>query len=226
MNDPITMNDNRMPKRVLLVDDHPIVRVGLRQVIAGDARFIVVAEAGDGVEALRFARELSPQVIVMDIDLPGDDGLTVFGRLQAEGLQMPVVVLTIHKREALFNDAVRLGVSGFVLKENAVTELLDALATVVKGDLWFSPAFSGYWARRTGRQNQLRRENPGLDLLTPTERKVMQLISERLTTREIGVRLGSSPLTVETHRKNICRKLELEGSHPLLEFALRHRLDF
>jgi DNA-binding NarL/FixJ family response regulator len=197
----------------------------MRQVIAADPRFEVVAEAADGAEALRCVRELRPRLVVLDLDLPGMDGLEVARRLQAEGFQMPVVILTIHKRESVFNEALRLGVSGFVLKENAITELLGALAAAHRGEFWFSPELSKLRARREVRQATLLTVHPGLGQLTPSERRILRRIAENQTTRVIAEELGVSALTVETHRKNICRKLELQGSHRLLDFALRHRMD-
>lgn len=211
--------------RVLIVDDHPVFRAGLRQVIVADPRFSVVAEAADGDEALRCVREFRPDIAVVDLDLPKRDGLGVARELQRIGIQIPVVILTMHRRESLFNEAVDLGVSGFVLKENAVTDLLECLRASAKGETWYSPALSGLLGRRRSRHAVLVQERPGLADLTASERRVLRLVAENLTSREIAERLGVSPLTIETHRKNICRKLDLEGSHPLLQFALRHRSD-
>ncbi len=211
--------------RVLIVDDHPVFRAGLRQVIVGDPRFSVVAEAADGEEALRCVREFRPDIAVVDLDLPKRDGLGIARELQRIGIQIPVVILTMHRRESLFNEAVDLGVSGFVLKENAVTDLLECLRAASKGETWYSPALSGLLGRRRSRHAALVQERPGLADLTASERRVLRLVAENLTSREIAERLGVSPLTIETHRKNICRKLDLEGSHPLLQFALRHRSD-
>lgn len=217
------MNDSAQRVRILIVDDHPVVRAGVRQILAGDSRFEVVGEAGTPEEALRCARDLRPGVIVLDLELAGDNGFEVAKRLQAEGLQIPVVVLTMHRREAFFNEAVELGASGFVLKDNTVTELVDAVAAAVRGETWFSPSLSEFWARRSKVRADLVRQNPGVEDLTPTERKVVRAIAENRTTREIADEMRVSPLTIETHRRNICRKLGLVGSHPLLDFALRNR---
>lgn len=208
--------------RILLVDDHPLLRAGLRQVITSDPRFVVVGESSAGDEALRMASELRPDILILDVDLPGMDGMTVMRELQARGLQMPVVVLTMHKRESLLNEAIDLGASGFVLKDNAVTDLLEALRATARGERWYSPSLSNLLLRRNQRRRRLEETQPTLSALTPTERRVLRLVGENLTSREIASRLGISLLTVETHRRNICRKLGLEGSHPLLLFALKH----
>lgn len=208
--------------RILLVDDHPLLRAGLRQVITSDPRFVVAGESSAGDEALRMASELRPDILILDVDLPGMDGMTVMRELQARGLQMPVVVLTMHKRESLLNEAIDLGASGFVLKDNAVTDLLEALRATARGERWYSPSLSNLLLRRNQRRRTLEEAQPTLSALTPTERRVLRLVGENLTSREIASRLGISLLTVETHRRNICRKLGLEGSHPLLLFALKH----
>ena len=217
------MMQHSLTVRILIVDDHPVVRTGLRQILASDSRFEVVAEAGNSQEALRCARDLRPGVIVLDLELGGVNGLEVTRQLQAEGLQIPVVVLTMHRREAFFHEAVNLGASGFVLKENTVTELVDAVAAAARGETWFSPNLSEFWTNRSKVRADLMRETPGISDLTPKERKVVQAIAENRTTREIAEQMQVSPLTIETHRRNICRKLGLVGSHPLLDFALRNR---
>ncbi|MCC7374820.1 MAG: response regulator transcription factor [Verrucomicrobiales bacterium] len=217
------MSDLSQPVRILIVDDHPVLRAGVRQILASDPRFDVVAEAGNPEEALRCARDLCPGVVVLDLELGGASGFEVAKQLQAERLQIPVVVLTMHRREAFFNEAVELGASGFVLKENTVTELIDAVAAAARGETWFSPTLAEFWTRRSKVRADLVRENPEIADLTPTERKVLRAIAANRTTREIAEDMGVSPLTIETHRRNICRKLGLVGSHPLLDFALRNR---
>jgi len=216
---------NNPPTTVLIVDDHPVFRAGLRDVVGGDPKFRTIAEAGDGLEAVQCVQALNPDIVLLDLDLPRLDGLGVVRELQRLRLASSVVILTMHKRESLFNEAIDLGVSGFILKDNAVTDLLDCLKAVARGKIWYCPALSGLLGRRRARQTELLRKQPGLDDLTPAERRVLHLVADNLTSREIAERLSVSPLTIETHRKNICRKLALEGSHRLLQFALRHRSD-
>jgi len=209
--------------KVLIVDDHPLFRQGLRQMVETDRRFELVAEAGDGETALQLIHEKKPDIAVLDVNLPGLSGLEVAQRLQGKRVRTRIIILTMHKDEATFNRAVDLGVKGFVLKENAVQDILNSLATVSAGEHYLSPSISGYLVRRRGRAEALADKKPGLDDLTKAERRILKLIAEKKTSREIAAELFISPRTVEAHRANICAKLELRGSHSLLQFALENR---
>ena len=211
--------------RVLIVDDHPLFRQGLRQVVEADRRFELIAEAGDGAVALKLIQEKVPDVAVLDVNLPGMSGLEIARKLQGKGLATQLIILTMHKEEETFNLALDLGVKGFVLKENAVEDILNGLATVAKGEHYLSPSISGYLVRRRGRAEELATRTPGLEDLTRAERRVLKMIGEKKTSREIAAELFISPRTVEAHRAHICTKLELHGSHSLLQFALENRVD-
>lgn len=208
---------------VLIVDDHPLFRGGLRQVIASDPHFDLVGEAGDGEEALKLIQEKKPEVAVLDVNLPGMSGLEVTRMLQIRRLPTRVIMLTMHKEEETCNRALDVGAMGFVLKENASEEILKAIAAVAKGEHYLSSTISGYLVRRRNRAESLAAKKPGLDDLTKAERRILKLIAEKKTSREIGAELFISPRTVEAHRANICVKLELTGSHSLLQFALENR---
>lgn len=214
-----------MPGRikVLIVDDHPLFRQGLRQVVEADERFELVAEAGDGPTALDLIRKLKPDIAVLDINLPGASGLEVAGELQARRLPTAVVILTMYREEETFNRALDLGVKGYVLKENAVEDIISSLASVSRGEHYLSPSISSYLVHRRGRAETLSARRPGLDDLTKAERRILKLIAEKKTSREIAAELFISPRTVEAHRANICAKLDLRGSHSLLQFALENR---
>lgn len=214
-----------MPNRttVLIVDDHPLFRSGLRQVIADDPRFELIGETGDGEAALKLILEKKPNVAVLDVNLPGLSGLEIGRKLQAKRLPTHVIMLTMHKDEETCNRALDIGAKGFVLKENAIEEILKAIAAVAEGEYYLSSTITGYLVRRRNRAESLAAKKPGLDDLTKAERRILKLIAEKKTSREIGTELFISPRTVEAHRANISAKLELTGSHSLLQFALENR---
>jgi len=212
-----------MSTKLYIVDDHPLFRQGLRQTIESQPAFKVVGEAGDGETALREIRTLHPDVAVLDIELPQMDGLALTRALRSCRPPVHILVLTMHKSESMVNAALDCGVAGYVIKENAVAEVVNALKAIASGEVYLCPGVSGYLLRRRQRAAALREQKPGLDQLTPMERRVLKLVAENRTSREIAAELFISPRTVETHRANICAKLGLHGSHPLLQFTLEHR---
>jgi len=213
----------RPTTKVIIADDHPTFRLGLAAIIQRDARFQIVGEVGNGLEALELIRKHQPAMAVVDWDMPGMDGLELTRRVRQNNLATRIIILTMHEEESLFNEAMDVGVSGFVLKDHAVNDILDGLRAVDRGDVFLSPAVSNYLLRRSRRTADLRQLKPGLDQLTVMEKRVLKRVAENRTTKEIAKDLGVSPRTIETHRRNICQKLELAGSHRLLQFALKHR---
>jgi len=200
-----------------------VFRAGLKQVIAADPEFAILADAGDGPAALAAIRQHQPDIALLDLDLPKLSGLEIARALQRERLPVRVIILTMHSAEPLFNEALDAGVSGYVLKDNATVDVLSSLRAVARSGVYLSPAVSAYLVRRAQRAGCLTREQPGLAGLTPTERRVLKLIAVNRTSKEIGRELFISYRTVETHRSHICEKLALRGSHKLLQFALEHR---
>lgn len=209
--------------RVLIVDDHPLFRQGLRQVVESDSLFDLIGEVGDGKTALELIQEKKPDVAVLDVNLPGMSGLEVARELQRQRTSTLIIILTMYKEEETFNRALDVGVHGFVLKENAVDDIRNALLAVSRGEHYLSPSISGYLARRHTRSQQLAAQKPGLHDLTRAELRILKLISEKKTSRQIAAELFISIRTVEAHRANICTKLDLSGSHSLLQFALENR---
>ena len=206
--------------RILIADDHPIFRSGLRQVIESDERMSVVAEAEDGASALKLIREHKPDIVVLDINMPGVTGFQVAEAMRTENLSSEVVLLTMHSEEAMFTKALSLGVRGYVLKDSATTDIVNCLHAVRKGENYTSAELTKYlFKRATGQSPPVE----GLDSLTPTERRVLALIAEYLTSREIADKLGVSVRTIENHRNTICAKLDVHGSHALMKFALQHQ---
>ncbi len=208
---------------IVVADDHPLMRKGIIGVIQEHGRWNVVGEASDGEEALRLVEELHPHVLIIDIDMPRLNGLEVANILQKKQLPVKVIVLTMYDNETMFHRAVDLGVMGYVLKDSVVTETLDALRNVLAGKYYLSPSVSGFLARRGRMDTGAAALAVGVSKLTPTERKVLRLIAENRTTKEIANELFISVRTVETHRSNICQKLDLHGTNALLRFALAHR---
>ncbi len=209
--------------RLVIADDHPIFRAGLRAVLARSPEIQVVAEAGDGAEALEQVRQFNPDVALVDIDMPRCDGLQFAAAIRDSKLAVKVVVLTAHPQKEMFDAFLDLGVAGYVLKENASSELIACLKAVAAGDPYVSPSLTRLLLRRRQAADQLRSERPGIDRLTPAERRILRLIADDKTSKEIASLLGVSPNTVDNHRANICEKLGLRGTHSLLKFAFDNK---
>jgi DNA-binding NarL/FixJ family response regulator len=209
--------------RVMIVDDHPLFRQGLRQAIGGDSRFEVIGEADNGQTALNCILDLRPEVAVLDVNLPGLNGLEVAAALRAKKLRVSIVILTMLKDEQAFNKALNLGIHGYVLKENAAEEILNCIAAVSRNEAYVSPSLTDFLLRRRSRAESLASHKPGLDDLTVAEKRILKRVALGKTTKEIAAELFISPRTVESHRANICEKLELIGANRLLQFALENR---
>jgi DNA-binding NarL/FixJ family response regulator len=209
--------------KLIIVDDHPLFRRGLREVIEEKSNFQIVGEASDGEEAMRLALELKPGIAVVDIDMPRLNGLEMVRALRKLDLPLATIFLTMYKEEDMFNAAMDLGVKAYVLKENAAEEILAALEKVIHGETFISPSMSYMKQRRSDRVQQLLVSKPQIDELTSAERRILKLIAEDRTSKEIADVLQISFKTVENHRLNICHKLNLHGSHSLLKFAFDNK---
>lgn len=208
--------------RILIADDHPVVRQGLRLAIEADGQLKIVAEVSDGRSALEQIRKLLPAIAVLDIDMPGLDGFAVAREVRDRQLAVEIIFLTVHRDERFYDEALRLGTKGYVLKDSALTDIVSSIRAVAAGQHYASPALTSYLIK--GRKAQQPSVHvTGLADLTPTERRILSLIAEYKTSREIGDALHISPRTVQTHRTNICTKLELQGTHALMKFALDHK---
>jgi DNA-binding NarL/FixJ family response regulator len=155
--------------------------------------------------------------------MPGMGGFAVARELQKERLAVAVIFLTIHSEEDMFNEALDVGALGYVLKESAVSDIAAAIKSAATGQHYISPSISGFLVNRGRRGAALEKENPTLNDLTPSERRILKLIAEDKSSKEIGELLFISHRTVENHRTNICQKLGLSGSHALVRFALKHK---
>lgn len=213
-------------RAVLIADDHPIFRAGLREVIAQDSALLLVAEAGDGPTALRLIRERKPAVAVLDLDMPGMSGLELARNVVQAKLPVALIILTMYKEARVFHEAIEAGILGYVLKENAVDDLLECIHSVLEGTAFISPSLSSLLLGREARTKSFLEEKPELQTLTATERRILALIANNLTSKEIADQIGVSIHTVENHRANICHKLNLRGSHSLLKFAFDNKQRF
>jgi two-component system, NarL family, response regulator DegU len=209
--------------RIVIADDHPIFRKGLRSTIEADAKLKIVAEAEDGEQALDLIQTLKPDIAILDMEMPNKSGFEVIQEVREKKSPVAVIFLTMHKDERFFNAALDHGAKGYVLKESAVNDIIASIKAVASGDNFISPQLSTYLLDRRSKAASLKEQKPGLDNLTPTERQVLRLIAANKTSKEIADGLCISSRTVEKHRANISEKLELHGSHALLNFALEHK---
>jgi DNA-binding NarL/FixJ family response regulator len=210
---------------IVLVDDHPVVRKGLKLSIEEDARMKVVAEAGDGEAALGLIKKLNPQLALLDIDMPKLGGLGVAKEIIRLGLKTQIIFLSFHRDEDFFRAAIDIGGRGYLLKDSAMDEIVTAINTVIAGQVYMSSAIALQLLQSTGVTSDTRNGSLIGDL-TPSERRILLLIADGLSSKEIGTELSIHYRTVENHRTNICRKLGIEGANALLRFAVQHKGNF
>ena len=171
----------------------------------------------------RLIENYQPDVVVADVNMPQMGGLELARKIKDKKLQAALVFLTMHKDEAMFNAAMDVGVIGYVLKDTAITDITDCIKTVSSGKHYITPSLSHYLFNRSRKNVAFTEQTDGLNSLTKTERRVLRLIAEEKTSKEIGEMLFIHPRTVDNHRTNICRKLDIHGSNALLRFALKHQ---
>lgn len=212
------------PIRVLLADDHTLVRAGFRMLLHSLPGIEVVAEADDGREALRLVATEQPDVILMDIAMPGLNGLEAAARVVREFPHVRIIMLSMHALEEYALHALRVGAAGYLLKDADTGELELAIRAVAGGETYLSPKVSRYvtdYVRRTGGQAGLDREISPLERLTPRQREVLQLIAEGHATQEIARMLNISVKTVETHRAQLMKRLDIHDIAGLVRYAIR-----
>jgi DNA-binding NarL/FixJ family response regulator len=207
------------PIRLLLADDHIMVRAGIGGLLARLPDVEIVGETGDGHEALRLAETLRPNVVLLDIGMPGLNGLEVAARLAKLDPAIRVVILSMHSTEEYVLQALRAGAAAYLLKGSAVAELEVAIRAVTRGETYLSPAVSKHvvdeYVRRTSG------EADPLAALTPRQREILQLVAEGHTSKEIAQRLGVSHRTVEVHRNQLMKRLDVHDLPSLVRFAMR-----
>ena len=207
-----------MPIRVLLAEDHVMFRQGLR-VLLEQAGMVVIGEASDGQEALRLAHEHQPDVAVLDIAMPHLNGLETARRLRETVPQTKIVLLTMHTEEPYVLEALQAGTVGYVLKTQAAADIVQAIRDALQGAIYLSPRVANAVV-----QAYLTRSTLPPDPLTSREREILQRIAEGQTTKEIAARLGLSVKTVESHRINLMRKLDIHETATLVRYAIRRGL--
>ena len=210
---------------IVIADDHPVFRQGLRQGIEMERGLKVVGEAGDGEAALALIQELRPEVAVLDINMPNLKGFDVARRIGQQGLKVGVIFLTMYDDERMFNEALNVGALGYLLKDSAISDIAESVRAVASGRHFISPSISRFLVNRANRGAALSQKTPSLKDLTPAELRVLKLIGEHKTSKEIAAQLFISHRTVENHRTNICQKLGIHGSNALIKFALEHKFD-
>jgi DNA-binding NarL/FixJ family response regulator len=208
---------------IIIADDHPVFRRGLRMVIESEPALTVLAESADGGDALAAIENHQPDLAVLDVNMPEMNGFDVVRRLQSARSKTAVVFLTMHRDEEMFNAAMDLGVGGYILKDSAVTDIISCLKTVLSGQPYISPQLSAFLLNRSRRAAELNRRMPALENLTPTERRILKLVADYKTSKEIADILCVHSRTVDNHRTNISQKLDLKGSHALLKFAVENK---
>jgi two-component system response regulator NreC len=207
--------------RIVVADDHTILRRGLRLVLERESDLRVIGEASNGREAIEAAERDKPDVIVMDIGMPLLNGIEATKRISADHPKTAVVILSVHSDEAYILRALKAGARGYLLKDSAETDLIQAVRAVAAGKAFFSPVVSKVLADDYLRQVRQKGVDDPYDLLTPRERELLQLIAELKATKEIADLLCVSPHTVDTHRSNLMQKLNVHSIPELILYAVR-----
>ena len=207
--------------KILIADDHTLVRQGLRKILESQPGWEVVAEAGDGREAVQQASQLRPDVVILDLAMPRLNGVEAVQQIERRAPGVRVLVLSMYADEAYVTRAVRAGAAGYLLKDSADTDLIRAVTAVAQGKSFFSPTVARIILDEYGRQLAAKGVTDRFDTLSEREREVFQLIAEGYTNKEVAELLHISPATVETHRAHIMEKLDLHSTAELVLCAVR-----
>jgi len=211
-----------MTTKIILADDHKIMREGLRALLEKQADFEVTAEAENGLDAVQLTKKLKPNIVIMDIGMPGLNGIEATRQITAEVSSTKVIALSMHSDKRFVIEMLKAGVSAYLLKDSASEELASAIRTVLSGKPYLSPRITDVVLKDY--LNTLTKEPSAFTLLTPREREVLQLIAEGKTTKEIATALFVSVKTVDTHRQQLMEKLNLRSVAELTKYAIREGL--
>jgi two-component system response regulator NreC len=211
-----------MPIQILIADDHGVLRAGLRTLLNAEPDLEVIAEASDGNDVLRLASELRPDIVLLDISMPGPGGIEVTRRLKEALPELRVLILTAHEDESMLREAVQAGAAGYIIKRAVESELINAIHAVWRGDLYVHPAMTRALLKETSLFPVS--AEPAVESLTPREIEVLHLIAKGYTNGQIAKELNLSVRTVESHRANLMGKLELRSRVELVRYAMEHGL--
>jgi DNA-binding NarL/FixJ family response regulator len=210
--------------RIVIADDHGIVRKGLRLQLEREAEFEVVGEAADGREVVHMAETLSPEVVVMDVAMPNLNGIEAASQIIRRRPETAIVMLSMYSDEAYLTRALAVGAKGYLLKDNADVDLIRAVRSVAQGKPFFSPAIANTLLEDYMRQLQQRGLQDSYDLLTEREKEILQLLAEGKSNKDVASILNLSTYTVETHRTHILQKLNLHSSAEIVLYAVRKKI--
>jgi len=208
---------------ILVADDHPLFRSGLVQMLHSQRQIEKIIECENGEEALNQLRAQKFDLAILDVDMPLMSGLDVLRSVSSEGLDVKVIILTMYNDESIVNHALDNGAQGFVLKASAVQEILKCIATVLGGSIFYSAELTPYLYRRSHAGTGKAKSASSIDDLSPSELRVLRLIADQISTKEIAEQLMVSPKTIENHRASICSKLNVHGTNALVKFALANK---
>lgn len=210
-------------KKILIVDDHPLFRKGIKSVLTEDPDVKVIGEAGNSEEAMKLIEKETVDIVILDLQMPGMSGIELSKMIKSRYKNISIILLTMHKDERIFNNSLEYGLEAYILKENAVEEVLKAVHVVADGNFYLSPSMSEYMIRKSMKQKKLTDENPGIKNLSEKEKEILNMISQNKTTKEIAEALFVSYKTIENHRANICKKLNISGCNALLKFIIENK---
>lgn len=214
-----------MPIQILIADDHGVLRAGLRALLSAEPEIEVVDEASNGDQALSLASELKPDVILLDISMPGLTGIEVTRRLKKMLPETRILILTVHEDESLLQEAIQAGASGYIVKRAVESELIDAIRAVWRGDLYVHPAMTRALLKEMSTPAPpLSGNDAPVETLTPREVEVLRLIAQGYTNRQMADMLSISVRTVESHRSNLMGKLDLHSRVELVRYARENKL--
>jgi DNA-binding NarL/FixJ family response regulator len=206
--------------KVLLVDDHQIIIDGLKSLLKDSGEIVVSGEANNGREALRILDLLEFDVILMDIDMPVMNGIDTLKEIRKQGLAVKVIILSMHNEAGMIKSLINIGANGYLLKSSSQDEVINAIRKVAGGNSYFSAEVTLSLLNKT--QNSLKDLNPQIELLTDRETEIVQLIAEGFSNKEIGNKLFISHRTVDTHRTNIMKKLNVSNIAGLISYAIKN----